>query len=53
MEPGQGLFPADAIARARELYDEIDLMDTYSHSQGVLFIRESVTKSIGEGRRLS
>ncbi|KAG8774914.1 hypothetical protein FRC12_001761 [Ceratobasidium sp. 428] len=46
METGKGLFPADAIARARELYDEIGSIGAYSHSQGVPFIRESVAKFI-------
>ncbi|QRV84638.1 aminotransferase class I and II protein [Ceratobasidium sp. AG-Ba] len=48
METGKGIFPADAIARARELYEEIGSIGAYSHSQGVPFIRENVAKFIEE-----
>ena len=46
METGKDIFPADAIARARELYDEIGSIGAYSHSQGVPFIRQSVANFI-------
>lgn len=51
-----GVFPGDAIARARELYEEIGSIGAYSHSQGVPFIRENVARFIegedsGLGRR--
>ncbi|KAG8731246.1 hypothetical protein FRC10_001942 [Ceratobasidium sp. 414] len=48
METGKDIFPADAVARARELYEEIGSIDAYSHSQGVPFIWENVTKFIAE-----
>ncbi|CAE6402527.1 unnamed protein product [Rhizoctonia solani] len=46
MEKGKEIFPADAIARGKELYDEIGSIGAYSHSQGVPFIRENVAKFI-------
>lgn len=39
-------FPADVIARAKELYEEIGSIGAYSHSQGVPLIRKSVAKFI-------
>lgn len=46
MELGKDIFPADAIARARELYDEIGSIGAYSHSQGIPYIRKQVAKFI-------
>jgi len=43
---GKNIFPPDAIARARELHDEIGSVGAYSHSQGVPFIRKNVAKFI-------
>ncbi|KAJ7653031.1 alanine aminotransferase [Mycena rosella] len=43
-----GVFPADVVARARELYAEIGSIGAYSHSQGVPLIRQSVAKFIEE-----
>ncbi|KAJ6562388.1 hypothetical protein B0H19DRAFT_1259963 [Mycena capillaripes] len=34
-----GVFPADVVARAKELFVEIGSIGAYSHSQGVPFIR--------------
>lgn len=48
METGKDIFPADAIARARELYDEIGSIGAYSHSQGVPLIRQNVARFIQE-----
>ncbi|KAJ7099135.1 hypothetical protein C8R44DRAFT_355026 [Mycena epipterygia] len=39
-----GVFPADVVARAKELYAEIGSIGTYSPSQGVRIIRKSVAK---------
>jgi alanine transaminase len=48
------VFPADVIARAKELQDEIGSIGAYSHSQGVPFIRKSVARFIeGEFRFVS
>ncbi|KAG8897697.1 serine palmitoyltransferase component, partial [Tulasnella sp. 408] len=46
MESGKDLFPEDAIARAKELYEEIGSIGAYSHSQGVPFIRKNVAAFI-------
>jgi hypothetical protein len=48
------VFPADVIARAKELQEEIGSIGAYSHSQGVPFIRKSVARFIeGEFRFVS
>jgi alanine transaminase len=52
MESGKDIFPKDAIARAKELYDEIGSIGAYSHSQGVPYIRKQVAKFI-EGRHVA
>jgi hypothetical protein len=41
-----GVFPADVVARAKELSAEIGSVGAYSHSLGVPFIRKSVAKFI-------
>ncbi|KAK7042145.1 alanine aminotransferase [Favolaschia claudopus] len=43
-----GVFPADVVARAKELQDEIGSIGAYSHSQGVPFIRKNVAKFIAD-----
>jgi len=48
MESGKDIFPKDAIARAKELYDEIGSIGAYSHSQGIPYIRKQVAKFIQE-----
>ncbi|GJJ14573.1 hypothetical protein Clacol_008838 [Clathrus columnatus] len=48
IELGRDLFPADALARAKELCAEIGSIGAYSHSQGVPFIRRNVAKFIQE-----
>ena len=40
------VFPKDVLARAAELREEIGSVGAYSHSQGVLFIREKVAEFI-------
>ncbi|KAJ7798932.1 hypothetical protein B0H14DRAFT_2466029, partial [Mycena olivaceomarginata] len=45
-ELAPGVFPADVIARAKELQEEIGSIGAYSHSQGVPFIRKSVARFI-------
>jgi alanine transaminase len=53
-ELAPGVFPADVIARAKELQEEIGSIGAYSHSQGVPFIRKSVARFIeGEFRFVS
>ncbi|KAG6835726.1 hypothetical protein H0H93_015283 [Arthromyces matolae] len=47
-ELAPGVFPADVVARAKELLDEIGSVGAYSHSQGVPLIRKSVAKFIEE-----
>ena len=39
-------WPADVIARAKELQDEIGSIGAYSHSKGVPLIRKHVAKFI-------
>lgn len=46
VESGKDIFPADVIARAKELNNEIGSMGAYSHSQGVPFIRKHVADFI-------
>lgn len=46
IESGKGIFPADALARAKELCAEIGSVGAYSHSQGVPFIRKNVARFI-------
>ncbi|KAJ6481955.1 alanine aminotransferase [Mycena sanguinolenta] len=41
-----GVFPADVVARAKELQQEIGSIGAYSHSQGIPFIRKNVAKFI-------
>ncbi|KAJ6562376.1 alanine aminotransferase [Mycena capillaripes] len=43
-----GVFPADVVARAKELSVEIGSIGAYSHSQGVPFIRKGVAKFISD-----
>ena len=45
----KGIFPNDAIARARELYEEIGSIGAYSHSQGVPIVRKHVAEFIQSG----
>ena len=45
-EQAKDLFPADVIARAKVLQDEIGSIGAYSHSQGVPYIRQQVAKFI-------
>ncbi|KAJ7861674.1 alanine aminotransferase [Mycena olivaceomarginata] len=45
-ELAPSVFPADVIARAKELQEEIGSIGAYSHSQGVPFIRKSVARFI-------
>jgi len=52
MESGKGIFQEDAIARAKELYDEIGSIGAYSHSQGIPYIRKQVAKFV-EGRHVA
>lgn len=46
MESGKDIFPADVIARAKELYNEIGSIGAYTHSQGVPYLRKNVAKFI-------
>src|SRR5258706_10265359 len=46
MELGKDIFPKDAIARAKELYNEIGSIGAYSHSQGIAYIRKQVANFI-------
>lgn len=52
MESGKGIFPADVIHRAKELYAEIGSIGAYSHSQGVPYIRQHVANFIQGDYRL-
>jgi alanine transaminase len=45
-ELAKDAFPADVIARAKELKAEIGSIGAYSHSQGVPFIRKNVAHFI-------
>ncbi|KAI0299399.1 transaminase [Multifurca ochricompacta] len=47
-ELAKDVFPADVIARAKGLQEEIGSIGAYSHSQGVPFIRKNVAKFIEE-----
>ncbi|KAH9167066.1 alanine aminotransferase [Lactarius sanguifluus] len=47
-ELAKDVFPADVIARAKELQAEIGSVGAYSHSQGVPFIRKNVANFIQE-----
>lgn len=47
-ELAKDVFPADVIARAKELHAEIGSIGAYSHSQGVPFIRKNVANFIQE-----
>lgn len=40
------VFPEDAIARAKEILDEVGSIGAYSHSQGVPLIRKNVAKFV-------
>lgn len=42
------LFPPDVLARAEGILKAIDTTGAYSHSQGILPIRESIAKFIAE-----
>lgn len=44
----EGLFPKDAIERAKTLVKEVQSLGAYSHSQGVPYIRKRVAKFIQE-----
>lgn len=46
------LYPADAIARAKQLLDDIGSIGAYSHSKGVPAIRKNVAAFL-EGARFS
>ena len=45
-ELAKDVFPADVIARAKELKAEIGSIGAYSHSQGVPYIRKNVARFI-------
>ncbi|KAH9034995.1 transaminase [Lactarius pseudohatsudake] len=47
-ELAKDVFPADVIARAKELQAEIGSVGAYSHSQGVPLIRKNVANFIQE-----
>jgi len=52
LEVTKKIYPADAIARAQSLYKEIGSVGAYTHSKGVLGIRQRVAKFIeGESVR--
>jgi alanine transaminase len=46
LEVAKTVYPADAIARAQSLYKEIGSVGAYTHSKGVLAIRQRVAKFI-------
>jgi alanine transaminase len=46
LEVTKQIYPADAIARAQSLYKEIGSVGAYTHSKGVLAIRQRVCKFI-------
>ncbi|KAF8318817.1 putative alanine transaminase [Cantharellus anzutake] len=46
IETGKHLFPSDVLRRAKELYEEIGSIGAYSHSQGIPYIRRSVSQFI-------
>jgi len=47
-ELAKDVFPADVIARAKELQAEIGSIGAYSHSQGIPYIRKNVARFIEE-----
>lgn len=47
------IFPADALARAKELMVEVGSVGAYSHSMGVPSIRKRVAEFIESASRLS
>lgn len=52
LEVTKKIYPADAIARAQSLYKDIGSVGAYTHSKGVLGIRQRVAKFIeGECQR--
>lgn len=44
LEVAKQIYPEDVIARAKQLYEEIGSVGAYSHSKGVLAIRQRVAK---------
>lgn len=44
MELAKQIYPEDVLARAKQLYGEIGSVGAYSHSKGVLAIRQRVAK---------
>ncbi len=46
------IYPSDVIARARSLRSEIGSVGAYSHSKGVLAIRQRVAKFIEGASRM-
>lgn len=46
IEVTKKIYPADAIARAQSLHKEIGSVGAYTHSKGVLQIRQRVAKFI-------
>ncbi|THH08987.1 hypothetical protein EW145_g2342 [Phellinidium pouzarii] len=48
IDKAKDLFPADVIARAQEILEEVGSIGAYSHSQGVPLVRKSVADFIEE-----